>query len=259
MQWRPPCRGSRAATPAGRAGPQQAGEGRPVGRRHREPVAVGDLHPADRVRAPVGRPRQPLGGGVVALALVGRRAGGEQVDRVVGEALALPPRPVPGAERPGGGERDHVVDLHLVRVGLAEGDRTAGVRVGERARDHRAPAAQPDVGQVPAEDVVAGAAAVAVEIDRPGRAEVTRPLVAAGPRGRDPQPGELGLGRGHRGRRRDRRRSGRVRRRHAQGWQVGAAGRHHDGGRRGEPCQRDPHDLGPRATGSRKRPRPRRA
>ena len=180
------------AWPAGRptAG-QQGGEAGLVRRGDRELVACGHSRstaPRTRSGTPRAAATRPARGRSCSRWPRGR---GEQVDRVVGEPLPLGLRPVPGAAGPRGAERHDVVDLHRGRVRLGERHAPPGVRVGEHAGDHRAPAPQLHLGQVAAQDVVPGAAAVAVHVHRPGRPEVAGPLVAAVTRVGDREPGQL--------------------------------------------------------------------
>ena len=119
---------------------------------------------------------------------------------------------------PGVGQRDDVVDLHGLAGALAaaEGDRPAGVRVGQRAGEHDAVVGaglERLAGQVAVEDVVAGVAAVAVDVG-PGRAELLA-VVA-------------GLGRPALDRKRRERGGGVARRRSRRGHRRSAATRHRD-------------------------------
>src|SRR5690606_17880606 len=109
-------------------------------------------------------PGHPLPGRAVALGLVHRPRCGQQVQRVVREpptALAVPGC---GSVVPGRGQGEDVVDLDAGGVpGAVEGELVAGVRVGEAPGEHDASGGaglDDDVVQVPAQDVVAGVAAV---------------------------------------------------------------------------------------------------
>jgi hypothetical protein len=86
-----------------------------------------------------------------------------------------------------------VVDLHLVGVGLGEGDALAAVGVVEGAGDHDAAAAFADLAQVAGEDVVALVAAVAVGVLPPG-AEAVAFVAGSGALGPDAQPFEVAAG-----------------------------------------------------------------
>src|SRR5690606_27944414 len=111
--------------------------------------------------------RQPFGGAVGPLGVVGRSVYGAQVGRVVGEDLALGIRPPVRPGRPGVGQRNKVIDLHL-GAGLLtadERDRGAGVGVVQRAGQHLAAVAvEPLVDQVADQDLVAGVLAVPVQV-----------------------------------------------------------------------------------------------
>src|SRR5699024_4831271 len=113
--------------------------------------------------------RQPGRGIASALLPVQARLDGEQVQRVVGELAARVLVPARGAGLPCVGQRHHVVDVDgAVRAIEAHG--LAAVRGGERAQQHHAPARaglQGDLLEVAAQDVVAGVAAVAVQVVAP--------------------------------------------------------------------------------------------
>src|SRR5699024_2026816 len=72
-----------------------------------------------------------------------------------------------------------VVDLHLGGGPLAalEVDALARVRILEHAGEHDAAVAGDHLGQVPGEDVVAGVAAVVVEVELPRAAELLHAVV----------------------------------------------------------------------------------
>ena len=113
----------------------------------------------------------------VALLTVGARRHGEQVQRVVRERHPLPGAPARRALLPRVAERDDVVDVDARPAAAHVRDRRGRVRVGQRAgRHHAAVGAGPQrlPPQVEMEEVVAGVAAVVVDVD-PAAAE----LVAA--------------------------------------------------------------------------------
>ena len=119
---------------------------------------AGDVGAAERLVR-----RQPGGGVPVALAAVGVRVDGEQVQRVVGERDALGCGPLLRALLPGVRERDDVVDVDLRGAAAGEPDPRGGVGVGERAGLDVAGVEVGLGGQVACEDAVAGVAAAGVE------------------------------------------------------------------------------------------------
>ena len=109
---------------------------------------------------------KPVSGGGGSLVLVGGAIHGEQIVRVIAEAVALGGGPVPGTGLPGVCERHDVVDLHGgAGVSAAhEQDGLPGVGVGERTRGDLAAlgCAEYDISQVAGEHIVAHVAAVAI-------------------------------------------------------------------------------------------------
>ena len=149
------------------AGVQHPGHRVVLGLGHPQPV--GGLHrhlPGDVGAAVPGDVGQPGGGVGVALLAVGGVVDGQQVERVVGEGRAAGLVPGEGAGLPAVAERDHVVDVDAAAVALLEPDRLPGVGVGEGAGHHDTVAAglQRLVDEVAGQDVVAGVAAVAVDV-----------------------------------------------------------------------------------------------
>jgi hypothetical protein len=118
--------------------------------------------------------RQPGGGVAVALLPVRRVVDGQQVERVVGEGGAPGLVPAERAGLPAVAERDDVVDVDAAAITLLERDGLCGVRVDQGAADHHAVlGARPELllRQVAGQYVVAGVAAVAVDVG-PGGAEL---------------------------------------------------------------------------------------
>ena len=153
-----------------------------LGRRHPEPV-LGfdcDLSSHERAAVTLGR-RQPGRGVGVTLASVGGPVDGQQVQRVVSEPGTHRSAPLSRALLPGVGQRDHVVDLYGGRCSWSanEADRLAGVGIAQGAPQDQAAAGaglQHVPGQVATQDVVAGVAAVTVQVS-PGRPERS-PVIA---------------------------------------------------------------------------------
>ena len=213
-----PGRGPATAAAAGEGGGDRAS----LAARHPQPVLRLHLDLAGDVGA-VERPvrRQPLRRVVVALRLVGRAVDGQQDERVVRVAEALRSRPARRSGSPGVGERNDMVDLDGERGAdpAAERDRLAGVGVVQQARGDLAVGARAegDRTEIPAENVVAGVAAVTVDV-RPGGAEAGAGVSRHRRRRTHGQPPQLG----NRPRVRDRR-GGRARRRGRSGHGAAAA------------------------------------
>lgn len=112
--------------------------------------------------------RKPGGGVGGTLVLVRGAVRSHQVERIVGQLLALPGRQLLGALLPGVAQGHDVVDLHVLAAlrPAAENDQVAGIRIVERSGGYPAPrsVAKFSVRQVAAQDVVARVAAVAVHI-----------------------------------------------------------------------------------------------
>src|SRR5918998_550327 len=146
------------------AGAEHLLEGGLLGARHRELPVVFDADPLPGVDTPVRLPRRlPRLGPLVPLGLVEAVVHGEQVAGYVGEALPLCSAPRRRAAPPGVGERDYVVYINVLRVGVD----LATVRVEPLSRDDIAelldalPPAVADQGRI------AGVAALGVR--RPAR------------------------------------------------------------------------------------------
>src|SRR5690606_14497962 len=131
-------------------------------------VLHGDL-PGHVLAAVVLERREPGGGVAVALLPVQAGLDGEQVQRVVGELAAGLLVPARSAGLPGVGERDDVIDVDRAVLAI-EVDGVAAVRgVEGAALDDAAvrPALEGDRGEVAAQNVVSGVAAVAVHVVAP--------------------------------------------------------------------------------------------
>ena len=154
----------------------------------RKPQPVGGLDvdlPRDELAAKRLVGRQPCGRIAKCLVEVGLSADGQQVARVVGEVAATLVVPFARTFVPGVRKRNQVVDLHDVRRGRSSGerDRLARVRVVEHAALRVAGAGSHDeIGEVSAQDVVAGVAAVVAELD----------VHVVAPRLTEPVAGEVG-------------------------------------------------------------------
>jgi hypothetical protein len=117
--------------------------------------------------------------------LVDRSGGGLQIAGIVREIGTLSGRELLGTLLPGIRQSHYVIDLHCARGVLPahEADGGRGVWVDQGAGLHRAPVRSGldhEVGQIPAQDVVAGIAAIApalhAHVIGPCRAE-QRPVV----------------------------------------------------------------------------------
>ncbi len=128
--------------------------------------------------------RQPRRGVTVALRGIGWPVDGQEVERVVGEVQPLLGAQELGTLLPGIRERDHVVDLDQGTGPLSADkvDRLSGERIPEDPGGDDAavrPGYRGLLQQVPAQDVVACVASIAVRVLPPGPEEV--PIVP-GPR-----------------------------------------------------------------------------
>ena len=110
---------------------------------------------------------QPRRGVAVALARVRGTVDREQVERVVGERAATSGAPLRRTLLPRVRQRDHVVDLHRLRLGLAEHEPPSGVGIVEHPGHHDAvvrPRPPLPPAEVAVQHVVTGVAAVAVDV-----------------------------------------------------------------------------------------------
>ena len=151
------------------------------------------LHDVSTPEADVGR--EPGGGVVRSLVLVHVPVDRDEVRRVIRECERRRGGPARAALAPGVGESDDVVDLHGgARARSArEGDEVPAVGIVQASGDDQARLQRivDDVGQPGGQQVVAGVAAVAVDVE-PGLAEELAAVAVQGCRFDDHEPGERG-------------------------------------------------------------------